>query len=218
MPVRTPMLIKFDATAMTIRGLLLALAFALALAGCGSKTPPLPSVGAGDVILAFGDSLTYGTGAAAEESYPQVLAQLIGREVVGAGVPGETTIGGLARLPDLLEELRPKIMLLCLGGNDMLRKVDPAVTERNLRAMIDMAKSRGVAVVLIGVPRPGLFSGNAPVYETLAGEYGLPFEDAILKDVLYDNEFKSDPIHPNAKGYRKMAEAVAGLLRDAGAL
>ena len=194
------------------------LALTLALAGCGSKSPPLPNVGAGDVILAFGDSLTYGTGAAAEESYPQVLAQMIGREVIGAGVPGETTIGGLARLADLLEELRPKIMLLCLGGNDMLRKVDPAVTERNLRAMIDMAKQRGVAVVLIGVPRPGLFSGNAPYYETLASEYGLPIEDGVLKDVLYDNEFKSDPIHPNAKGYRKMAEAIAELLRGAGAL
>lgn len=212
------MLNAFNPTAVSMRIVSLALMFALALAGCGSKTPPLPSVGAGDVILAFGDSLTYGTGAAAEESYPQVLAQLIGREVIGAGVPGETTIGGLARLPDLLEELRPKIMLLCLGGNDMLRKVDPAVTERNLRAMIDVAKQRGVAVVLIGVPRPGLFSGNAPVYETLAGEYGLPFENAILKDVLYDNEFKSDPIHPNAKGYRKMAEAIAELLRGAGAL
>lgn len=200
-----------------IRNLLIVVALGL-LGGCGDKVPPLPSVGAGEVILAFGDSLTYGTGATAEESYPRVLAQLIGREVVGAGVPGETTIGGLARLPDLLEELRPKIMLLCLGGNDMLRKIDPAVTERNLRAMIDMARSRGVAVVLIGVPRPGLFSGNAPYYETLAGEYDLPFEDSVLKDVLYDNELKSDPIHPNAKGYRVMAEAIAGLLRGAGAI
>lgn len=211
-------MMEFNTTAVSMRSLLLALMFALALAGCGSKTPPLPSVGAGDVILAFGDSLTYGTGATAEESYPKVLAQLIGREVVGAGVPGETTIGGLARLPNLLEELRPKIMLLCLGGNDMLRKVDPTVTERNLRAMIDMAKQRGVAVVLIGVPRPGLFSGNAPVYETLASEYGLPIEDGVLKDVLYDNEFKSDPIHPNAKGYRRMAEAIAELLRGSGAI
>lgn len=209
--------VRISTVTAFIRSLLLIVALG-ALTGCGDKVPPLPSVGAGDVILAFGDSLTYGTGAAAEESYPQVLAQMIGREVVGAGVPGETTIGGLARLPDLLEELRPKIMLLCLGGNDMLRKVDPAVTERNLRAMIDMAKQRGVAVVLIGVPRPGLFSGNAPIYETLAGEYDLPIEDSILKDVLYDNEFKSDPIHPNAKGYRKMAEAIAELLRGAGAL
>ena len=209
--------VRISTVTAFIRSLLLIVALG-ALTGCGDKVPPLPSVGAGDVILAFGDSLTYGTGAAAEESYPQVLAQMIGREVVGAGVPGETTIGGLARLPDLLEELRPKIMLLCLGGNHMLRKVDPAVTERNLRAMIDMAKQRGVAVVLIGVPRPGLFSGNAPIYETLAGEYDLPIEDSILKDVLYDNEFKSDPIHPNAKGYRKMAEAIAELLRGAGAL
>src|SRR5688572_30284204 len=89
------------------------LAAALSLAAC-SDEPKLPQLGADDVVLAFGDSITYGTGAGPEESYPEVLAQLIGRRVVSAGVPGEVTANGLQRLPDVLDEVKPKILLLCL--------------------------------------------------------------------------------------------------------
>ena|SRR6185436_471074 len=196
--------------------LLLALAFALA--ACSNSPPPLPRLGTDDVVLAFGDSITYGTGAGPEESYPEVLAQLIGRRVVSAGVPGEVTAISVQRLPDVLDEVKPKILLLCLGGNDMLRKVESVATESNLRSMVHMARDRGIAVVLIAVPRPALFGGNATFYQTIAKENDLPLESGILKDILFNNEFKADPIHPNAKGYRRMAEAIAGLLKKAGAV
>jgi lysophospholipase L1-like esterase len=197
----------------------LLLAFALsALAACSDAPPPLPRLGADDVVLAFGDSITYGTGARPEESYPEVLAQLISRRVVGAGVPGEITANGLQRLPEVLDEVKPRILLLCLGGNDMLRKVEPVAIESNLRTMVRMARDRGIAVVLIAVPKPGLFGGNAAFYQTIARENDLPLEGDILKDILFDNQFKADPIHPNAKGYRRMADAIAGLLRRAGAV
>jgi lysophospholipase L1-like esterase len=188
------------------------------LGACGKSTPPLPKLGAGDVVLAFGDSLTFGTGAREAESYPAVLAVLIGRRVVREGFPGEGTEQGVERLPALLDEHRPRLLLLCMGGNDMLHKVDPAATETNLRAMVRQARERGIAVVLIGVPKPQLFGGVADFYGKVAGDYGIPLEDSVLKDVLYDNAFKSDPIHPNAQGYRKLAEALAALLRKAGAL
>ena len=197
--------------------LLLALAVS-ALAACSDAPPPLPRLGADDVVLAFGDSITYGTGARSEESYPEVLAQLIGRRVVRAGVPGEVTADGLQRLPDVLAEVKPKILLLCLGGNDMLRKVEPAAIESNLRTMVRMARDRGIAVVLIAVPKPALFGGNGAYYQTIAKENDLPLEGDILKDILFDNEFKADPLHPNAKGYRRMAEAIAALLKSAGAV
>jgi lysophospholipase L1-like esterase len=190
----------------------------LLLAACGGSTPKLPRLAPADVILAFGDSLTYGTGASTQEAYPVVLSQLIGRPVVGAGVPGEVTAGGLERLPQVLDEVNPSLLLLCLGGNDMLRKQAAGATEANLRAMVKLARDRGIAVVLIAVPQPGIFSNNAPYYEAIARDNGLPLEDAILKRLLYDDEFKADPIHPNAKGYRAMAEAVAALLREAGAI
>ena len=197
---------------------LLAVLACAALIGCGDSTPELPRLAAEDVVLAFGDSLTYGTGATEAQSYPQVLAGMIGRQVVSAGVPGERTAGGLARLSGVLDSVQPSIMLLCLGGNDMLRKVDPDETEANLREMIEMAAARGVAVVLIGVPKPALFGGAAGFYERIADDYAIAYEGDVLADILRNNEYKSDPIHPNAKGYRKLAEALSELLRSGGAI
>lgn len=202
----------------TIHRVLLILIATLTLSACGNPTPKLPKLASTDVVLAFGDSLTFGTGAEPSESYPVVLSQLIGRQVVAAGVPGDVTAGGLERLPDVLDEVKPRIMLLCMGGNDMLRGTGYAGAEANLRAMIKLAKERGISVVLIAVPQPALFSGNAPFYETIARDNGLPLEASVLKGLMYDNDYKSDPIHPNARGYRKMAEAIAELLSDAGAV
>ena len=197
---------------------ILLLAPALSLAGCGDRPPPLPGLGSSEVVLAFGDSLTYGTGAATPESYPVVLSAIIGRPVISAGVPGDTTAAGLERLPAVLDEIQPKLMLLCMGGNDMLRKLDSASTEANLRAMVQLAKSRGIGVVLIGVPAPEIFGGPPAYYARIAQEFALPLENEALKDILFDRSLKADPIHPNAAGYRRFAEAVAALLRKAGAV
>ena len=195
----------------------LALALAIVVAGCGKKAT-LPRLASGDVIVAFGDSLTYGTGASEHESYPAVLAQLIGREVVRSGVPGEVTAQGVQRLPEVLEAHRPQLVIVCLGGNDMLRRLSMAETRSNLRAIVRMLKERDISVVLIGVPQPALLSSPPEFYAELAQEFGVHYEGEILKTVLYAAEMKADPIHPNARGYRKMAEAVAALLRQAGAL
>jgi lysophospholipase L1-like esterase len=170
------------------------------------------------VIVAFGDSLTYGTGAAEAESYPAVLARLINRSVVRAGVPGEMTAGGLTRLESVIEEHRPALMIVCLGGNDMLRKLDEGQIRGNLREIIRTVKARGISVVLVGVPKPALITSAPAFYGELAREFGIPYEGRIVTSVLYKSEFKSDPIHPNAQGYRKMAEAIAELLKKAGAV
>jgi len=200
------------------RWLIAALTACALLAGCGGGTPKVAKLSASDVVLAFGDSLTYGTGANPEESYPAVLEQLTGRTVVRAGVPGEQTAGGLQRLPGVLDEHRPRLVIVCLGGNDMLRKGSRQAIEVNLREMLRTIKSRGIDAMLVGVPAPGLITSAPEFYEKLAKEFGIPYEGKIVTSVLYKPELKSDPIHPNADGYRKMAEAVAKLLRDAGAL
>ena len=197
---------------------LLLLAFTLVAIGCGEKVAQLPRLGANDVVVAFGDSLTYGTGAAEHESYPAVLAELIGRRVVRAGVPGEVTAQGLRRLPAVLDEYHPRLVIVCLGGNDMLRKIHPSQTKRNLKAMLQELKRRGISTVLVGVPKPALLASAADFYSDLAREFGVPYEAEIVTSVLYASELKSDPIHPNAMGYRKMAEALAKLLREAGAV
>jgi len=196
----------------------LALVLALfALAAC-DRPPQLPRLNNGDVILAFGDSLTHGTGATRDSAYPAVLSKLTGHTVINAGVPGETTAEGLARLPDVLEEVRPKIVLLCLGGNDMLRRHDGNSTESNLRRMIETIRASGAGVVLIGVPAPALFSGPPAFYEKLADEFDLPYEGEIFDEVLKTPRLKADPIHANAEGYKVVAERLADLLEQAGAI
>ena len=198
--------------------LTLLLVAAAALAGCGKKVPGVSPVGPNDVIVAFGDSLTYGTGASAAESYPAVLAQLVGRKVVRAGVPGEVTGGGLARLAAVIEEHRPALMIVCLGGNDMLGRVDEATIKANLREIIGTIKRLGIAVALVGVPKPALITSAPAFYAELAQEFDIPYDSKVVTDVLYRAELKADPIHPNAKGYRRIAEAIAELLKKAGAI
>lgn len=198
----------------------LAAAFFLALAflsGCGQKAK-LPPLAAEAVLLAFGDSLTYGTGANEDESYPAQLARLVGRRVVREGVPGEVSAAGLARLPAVLEAHRPALLLLCHGGNDFLRRQPKEQAAQNLRAMIRMAKERGVEVLLIGTPEPGFTLTPPAFYAEIAKEFGIPYEGDVIGKILKDGSLKSDQIHPNAQGYRLMAERVAELLRKSGAI
>ncbi|HSA88896.1 MAG TPA: arylesterase [Burkholderiales bacterium] len=189
----------------------------VALAGCGER-PKLERLAADAVVLAFGDSLTYGTGAAEDESYPEQLEKLIGRRVVRAGVPGEVTAQALARLPDALEEHAPRLVLLCIGGNDFLRRLGNRQAERNVREMVKLMQSRGVAVLLIGTPEPGLTVSPPAFYADIAKEYRVPYEGGIIGEVLKDASLKADPIHPNARGYRLIAERLAATLRESGAI
>jgi lysophospholipase L1-like esterase len=183
-----------------------------------SKTPQIAKLSSDGIVLAFGDSITFGTGAAPSESYPSVLEKLIGRRVVNAGVPGEVTAEGRVRLTSVLDEYNPALMLLCLGGNDFLRHQDESKTIENLRAMISLAKSRGVSVVLISVPKLGFGLEVPKFYGKLAREFSIPLEGKTLKQILSKNSLKSDAIHPSASGYAILAESVSQLLRNSGAL
>ena len=197
---------------------LVAALVALVLAGCGPKVPKVGRLDAGAVVLAFGDSLTYGTGVSPEQSYPAVLERIIARKVFRAGVPGETSGEGLARLPGVLDEVKPQLLVLCHGGNDFLRKMGEETAAANVREMIRIARSRDIAVVLLATPKPGFGTSKVPFYEEIGRELAIPVEAEILPDVLGSRSLKSDLVHPNARGYEKIAEAVADLLKRAGAL
>ena len=196
----------------------LVLLLVMLLAACGTDYPKLANLPQDGIVLAFGDSLTYGTGVEEKDSYPAVLQSLISRTVVRAGVPGEVTADGLARLPDALDEHKPKLLILCHGGNDLLRNLGEQQVAANIRAMITLAKAQGVDVVLVGVPKAGLMLSSAEFYKNIAQEFAIPYEAVTLSDILASRTLKSDTVHPNAQGYRKLAEALASLLKESGAI
>ena len=190
---------------------------ALFIQGCGERQQ-LSRVSTEATILAFGDSLTAGVGADKQHSYPSVLARLSGRKVVNAGISGEVTEQGLARLADVIAKTSPDLMILLEGGNDILRNHNLQQTKQNLTAMIAMAKEKGVQLVLIGVPQKQLFSDVAPFYKELAEEHKLVFDGELISGLLRKRSYKSDMVHFNKSGYQKMAEAIHQLLIDNGAL
>lgn len=199
----------------------IALQIVFSLAGCG-RAPRQQALPAGATVLVLGDSLSYGTGAGEGEDYPTLLAAKTGWNIINAGIPGDTTAGGLARLPGLLEEHAPQLVLLELGGNDFLRRVPRSTTAANLRAMLDLAKAHGVPAVLLATPQPNLFSAavgslsDEAIYREVADATGTPLIEDVLAEVLSDNTLKSDPIHPNAEGYRRVAEGVHAALQAQG--
>lgn len=202
-----------------MKRLLLLSLLILLLPACSRDEQHLQPLTADAVILAFGDSLTYGSGVGENSSYPAALARLSGHTVINAGIPGELSQQGLARLPKELDAAKPALLILCHGGNDMLRKQSMAEMQENLERMIQIAKGRGIQVVLLGVPQPALFGlESAKYYRVVADKTGVPLQESVIPEVLSDTRFKSDQIHPNAAGYEMMAEAVYRLLIREGAL
>ena len=187
------------------------------LAAC-SDDAKLPALDASSTILAFGDSLTYGTGASRDNAYPAVLEKLIGHKVINAGIPGEISEKGLARLPGLIEKYRPGLIIICHGANDILRKLDLRKTRDNLQQMISLAKENNSNVVLIAVPEFSLFLTPEPMYQALAEKNQLPISEDILAEIIGNSTLKSDRVHPNAQGYQLLAQDIAALLRRSGAI
>lgn len=198
--------------------LLILILLATSLLSSCSKPPRLPPLPADAVILAFGDSLTFGTGAGEGESYPALLATATGRRVINAGIPGEISATGVQRLPELLEREKPALLLLCHGGNDLLQKLDRQALADNLRTMIRAAQERGVTVALLAVPSPDLSLTPPDLYENIAAEFDLPLEQSALKKILGKNSLKADYFHPNAAGYKQLAANIHELLKKSGAL
>jgi len=190
------------------------------LPACGdSSQTSLRSLSSDAVILAFGDSLTFGTGADHQtESYPAILTELSGRTVINAGVPGEVSREGLARIETLLTQHQPQLVLLCHGGNDLIRKLSESELRQNLTGMVERIRAHGAEVVMLSVPKPGLFLKAAPVYQEVAHALQVPLENDIIPDIESDTALKADPIHPNARGYRLLAERMHELLSQSGAL
>ena len=166
----------------------------------------------GTTIVAFGDSLIYGVGATQGHDVISLLSQKIGQPIINKGVSGNTTADGLARI-DLVLADNPKIVILRLGGNDYLRKVPLGTTFANLGTIIEKIHAHGSAVLLLGV-RGGLLRDTyGSHFEELAEKYQTGFVPNVLDDLIGTPELMADTIHPNDKGYIKMADKIEPVLK-----
>jgi lysophospholipase L1-like esterase len=172
-------------------------------AACGSNDPVLLS---GENIICFGDSLTYGTGAARDKSYPAQLSEIIGHPVINAGIPGNTTADGLKRLESDVLDRSPRMVLITLGGNDMKNGIDKKTAFKNLRKIVVAIQEKDALVVIGGVKLLFWDRGYEEEYEKLAEETGVILIPNVLKGLIGHDDLMSDAIHPNAAGYKIMAE------------
>lgn len=157
--------------------------------------------------IAFGDSLTQGYGANKGEDYPSVLGQLLHVTIENQGVPGQSTVDAMGRL-EAAADRHPRVVLLCLGGNDALQQLPPDTTFGNLSKMIDRFHQAGSFVVLIGVRSASLLDQNEKRFAKLAKEKHVFYVPDILSGIMFKPVLMSDAIHPNAQGYRQFAERL----------
>lgn len=201
-----------------MRALLLALPFCLLLSllpGCSQ--PQLPFLGEDARVLAFGDSLTQGVGAAQGMDYPSRLALLCQCEVINAGVSGETTAEGAARLPEVLDETQPDLIILLEGGNDILKSTGKDALKANLATMLREAKQRSIPVLLVAVPDRQIMLKPLPLYRELADEFAVPLLEDTVAELLSQSAMKSDTVHFNDAGYHALAEQIHQLALESGA-
>lgn len=192
---------------------LLAGAATAALPGCDHPKSNARPVPAGATVLALGDSLTYGTGATPQTSYPAVLARLTGWNVVNAGVPGDTSAQALARLPALLAEHHPQLVIVSIGGNDFLRQLPVADTRAHVEAICRQALQAGAQVLLVAVPRASVLAAlgqmtDHTLYAEVADKLKIPLQREGWGEVLGQADLRADAVHANARGYEQFARSV----------
>lgn len=209
-------------SSLSRRHLLAALAVSTLLAACGKRAPQSQALPAGSTVLALGDSLTSGVGATPDTAYPTVLQSLTGWQVVNGGVSGDTTAQALARLPGLLQEHQPRLVIVSIGGNDFLRQMSAGTAKATIREISRTAQAGGAQVLLVAVPQVSLLAAGTgslkdhPLYAELAEELKLPLHAEGWADVLSRPELRADTVHANAQGYRQFAEGLVKTLRKVG--
>jgi acyl-CoA thioesterase-1 len=181
----------------------------LLLAACRSKVPNLDSPG--KTIVCLGDSITAGVGSGPGEAYPERLAGKLGVDVVNEGVSGDNAAQGLARMDQVLAD-DPWMVIVELGGNDILHQVPAEQTERSLRRIVEKILAARAVPVLVEVDAPFGASYKA-IYGRLGKAYHVPVVEDAIGRVLRDRSLKSDTVHPNAEGQKVLADAIADEIR-----
>lgn len=188
-------------------------------AGRGATDAVLPP---GTPVVVLGDSIAAGYGASRDAAFPARLQAATGWEVVNAGVSGDTSSGALLRLAPLLETHRPALVVVEIGGNDLLRGVPPERTRANIDQMLSRVAAAGARAVLVAVPEPNLFAyqlgrlSDHPMYRELATAHGALLVEGAVSRALARASTRVDPIHPNADGQRLIGESLVAALKAAG--
>jgi len=179
----------------------------------------LPAVAAARTLLILGDSLSAGYGIPSGQGWVRLLQERLEQQpgdwsVVNASISGETTDGGLRRLPALLERYQPAVVVIELGGNDGLRGFPPELIENNLARMIELTREAGAQAVLVGMQMPPNYGPRytrafADIYPRLSDRYNLPLVPFFL-DGIYDRDdlMQADGIHPNADAQPRLLDNI----------
>lgn len=178
----------------------------------GPSLKNYPSTSTGPVLM-FGDSLVEGVGASAGQTLPDQLSRLLKSPVLNYGVSGDTTRDALLRLNQAVAQ-KPRIAIILLGGNDFLKKIPREETFANLEKIVTAFQAEGSITVVLGV-RSGIVGGGADAeYEALAKETKSLYMSDVLAGLFGRSELMSDALHPNDRGYAKIAERLASLLLE----
>lgn len=168
----------------------------------------------GERIIAFGDSLVQGVGASHGRDVVSILSRRLGVPIVNAGRSGDTTGAALTRLDSSVLSRNPRIVIVLLGGNDMLRRVPRATTFANLDAIVSRIRARGAAVILVSVELGFGTGADGRAYEELASRTSSALVRDILDGIFGRQALMSDGIHPNDRGYEMMADRIEPALKD----
>lgn len=179
-----------------------------------TAAPPAARPTAGSTVVAFGDSLVEGHGASAGRDFVSVLSQRLGIPIVNAGRGGDTTATALRRLDTDVLARDPRIVIVLLGGNDILRRVPAEATFTNLGTIVERIRERGAAVVLVGLSVGWFTDPYGREYARLAERTSAAYVPDILDDILHDRTRMADAIHPNDEGYRIMADRIEPVLEE----
>ena len=165
-----------------------------------------------DVVVAFGDSLTQGFGVNRRMTYPAQFGKMVGMDIINAGRNGETSRQALSRIEPMLRRYKPTWVIICIGGNDLLRGLPPEVMRENIGMMISSIRGAGAHPVVIAIPRPG-DQEDHPAYEQVAEKFRVPVLFGLGRRLDPSRHFLQDGIHPNADGYTIIAEALVEFFR-----
>lgn len=187
------------------------------LSGWWFLRPDLPQAAkpiAGEHIIAFGDSLVAGQGASAGRDLVSVLSQRLGVPIINAGRNGDTSRSALARLDHAVVSRNPRVVIVLLGGNDLLRRIPREETFENLAAIVERIRRRGAAVLLVGLSIGPFMDPYARGYEDLARRTSAALVPDILDGIIGRADRMSDGVHPNDRGYQMMADRLEPVLRQ----